>query len=581
MAQNHDVATQQADNWQEQINRAQQKIQALEAITKDTEFRHAAVTAQNEQLTKQNDQLLREARDYQAAHDCNRDTLEEWRQEHDAAVRKLNAMTAKYLSQEIIFSGLSNDHRRQLEDQMAKNKQEKTAWALEQRTMEEQMHDADMKLEAVTAELAASQSELAAMSEKHGQTKAEPLAPVLVMDACDMDDFEDVEKILQVAAHTSARCEELEKDLELSKLVVSQLNDQVFACQTETDRITAENNKIFQQLVALEESYKLCKTNVTELTAELDCKKTELDEIDGSLSALFATISKEQGHGSISRIQQLAEMSTAVSDVMSRLGSASEKLNESQERAASDAAAITQLNADVEATSLKLAEVGAELDKSKGSLDQKEQYTVEQRARIEELLQQVLELNQILHEAQKERDGSKTELQQQQQDAAKRESALESAAQEIQDLRTILQDLRAQLDLQAETVRDGLAATERSEKLEARLQETNSELARTQSQLRRAASLQAGAETDRDRIAQQLSSHQHQMKDFEAKNAKLASELLAERTEKNHAITRERDAEDRCRQAEFEHKLLEGVKSQVNGYASTCKVALVKLSSKI
>ena len=155
------------------------------------------------------------------------------------------------------------------------------------------------------------------------------------------------------------------------------------------------------------------------------------------------------------------------------------------------------------------------------------------------------------------------ELKQSQQDAAQNGQALESATQRILTLDGNVLELSSKLESQAESMRDGVAASERSERLEKRLQETSSELARTQSQLRRAASLQTGAENERDRITQQLAARHEVLKELETKNASLVAEMNNERAEKDRAVVRARGATDRCRQAELEQRLLEGVKSQV------------------
>ena len=449
MAQNQDVAAQQAESWQQQISSAREQIQLLENSAEAFEFRHAAAVGQNEALLEQNESLTRVAAALDNDNRAKETALQTLSGEYDQLVRQCNALTAKYVSQKAVDSGLTSDYQRQLLSdgiQMEAFAAEKLSWACKESTMQEQLKQTEqtwaqeqstMQEQLKLAEQTLAQTE-STMQEQLKQTEqtwaqeqstmqeqlnlaeqtlaqtestmqeqirqanekcaaaqstaeAEALRPSFAMSAKDvniMDDFEDVETILESAAQTAARCKELEKEVEQSKTATDQLNDHMLATQTETDRITQDRDEALEKLGMLEEANQICNNNLTELTAELDGCNKELAELDGLVTVLFSSAGAAQPDTG-GRLNLLSELANVVADIKQKLGMTTETLRGAEEQAVNDATAISELGAEVSATRKKLEEVGSELDKSKASLDQKEQYTVEQRARIEELLQQV------------------------------------------------------------------------------------------------------------------------------------------------------------------------------------------------
>ena len=413
MAQNQDVAAQQAESWQQQISSAREQIQLLENSAEAFEFRHAAAVGQNEALLEQNESLTRVAAALDNDNRAKETALQTLSGEYDQLVRQCNALTAKYVSQKAVDSGLTSDYQRQLlsdgiqmeafaaeklswackESTMQEQlKQTEQTWAQEQSTMQEQLNLAEQTLAQTESTM---QEQIRQANEKcaaaQSTAEAEALRPSFAMSAKDvniMDDFEDVETILESAAQTAARCKELEKEVEQSKTATDQLNDHMLATQTETDRITQDRDEALEKLGMLEEANQICNNNLTELTAELDGCNKELAELDGLVTVLFSSAGAAQPDTG-GRLNLLSELANVVADIKQKLGMTTETLRGAEEQAVNDATAISELGAEVSATRKKLEEVGSELDKSKASLDQKEQYTVEQRARIEELLQQV------------------------------------------------------------------------------------------------------------------------------------------------------------------------------------------------
>ena len=175
--------------------------------------------------------------------------------------------------------------------------------------------------------------------------------------------------------------------------------------------------------------------------------------------------------------------------------------------AQSDAARIAQLEADTASTSCKLDAALATLETSERSAEQKEKYTKEQRVRIEELLQQMLQTKRELHIAQQARDDLSNRLEQQRTEALAAQEELAGALQRVDEATARGETLVEQLAQQHEVVRDGAAAAKRCEGLENELQEMSSQLARTNSQLKRATSLQSSARSDTVHWPAQASSH--------------------------------------------------------------------------
>ena len=60
-----------------------------------------------------------------------------------------------------------------------------------------------------------------------------------------------------------------------------------------------------------------------------------------------------------------------------------------------------------------------------------------------------------------------------------------------------------------------------------------------------------------------LGAERQRVADLEADNKRLQAEVNDERAARDQAMLLEREASERCRQAEFEHRMLEGVKSQM------------------